>query len=203
MDLKDRERLQKLYRHIHRHTHCNQQRKGTLAAFPLNSARWRTERERSQSVCSGLIREREADRRKKDAKRSQSVFPQCSISEDEETEFVNNDMPSYNGVMLSNMLEEADERRKLRRWERNRKRVKMMLTCGAMTVLVILVTLVMVSYPTIQKMFYMKYDLIGFVILVVDKMATSNGTGLEGTAGINCTLTHLHKCRNNTHQAVG
>jgi hypothetical protein len=32
----------------------------------------------------------------------------------------------------------------------------------------------------------MNYDLIGFVILVVDKMA-GNGTGLEGTAGINCT----------------
>ena len=99
MDLKDRERLQKLYSHIHRHTHCNQQSKGTLAAFPLNSARWRRERERSKSVCSGLIREKEEDRRKKIKARSQSVFPHCSITPDEETEFVNNDMPSYSGVL--------------------------------------------------------------------------------------------------------
>ena len=55
-------------------------------------------------------------------------------------------------------------------------------------------------------MFYMKNDLIGFVILVVDKMA-SNGAGSEGTASINYSLTELyrkhHKCRNDTHQAVG
>jgi hypothetical protein len=86
IDLKDRKRLQKLYRHIHRRSHCNQQKKGTLAAFPLNSASWRRERERSKSECSGLLRERGEERGMKDAKRSQSVFPQCSISEDEETE---------------------------------------------------------------------------------------------------------------------
>ena len=52
----------------------------------------------------------------------------------------------------------------------------------------------------------MKYDLIGFVILVVDKMASSVA-GLEGTVSINCTLTQLYrkdyKCRNDTNQAVG
>ena len=55
--------------------------------------------------------------------------------------------------MLSKMLEEADKRKKLRRGERNRKRAKMMLSCGAMTLLVIVVTLVMASYPTIQRIF--------------------------------------------------
>ena len=51
----------------------------------------------------------------------------------------------------------------------------------------------------------MIHDLIGFVILVVDKMA-SNGAGSEGTASINCSLTELHRkdhrC-NFTHQTVG
>ena len=124
MDQKDGERLQKFYRHIHRQANCMQKSKGTLGDFPLNSARWRRERRRTRSVCSGLIREREAKRRKKDKARprSQSVFPQCNITLDQETEFVNNDMPSYSGVMLSKMLEEADKRKKLRGGERNRKR---------------------------------------------------------------------------------
>ena len=121
MELQERERLKKLYRQIQRQVHCRQESK-------MNSERWRRERSRSRSrsVCSGLIREREEDRRKKDDKRShsQSVLPPCSITEDEETEFVNNDMPSYSGTMLSQMLEEADKRKKLRRGERNRKRVK-------------------------------------------------------------------------------
>ena len=55
-------------------------------------------------------------------------------------------------------------------------------------------------------MIYMIHDLIVFVILVVDKMA-GNGTDLEGRVGTNCSLTQLyrkkHKCRNDTHQAVG
>ena len=54
---------------------------------------------------------------------------------------------------MSKMLKEADKRRKLRRGERNSKRAKMMLTCGAMTFLVILVTLVMASYPNFQMIF--------------------------------------------------
>ena len=151
--MKDRERLEKWYRHIHGHSHCNQMRKGTLSAFPLNSARWRRERERSKSVCSGVIRERVGEKRTKEKARSQSAFTPCSITPDQETEFVNNDMPSYSGVMLSKMLEEADERRKLRRGERNCRRLKMVLTCGAMTLLVILVTLAMASYPSIQRVF--------------------------------------------------
>jgi hypothetical protein len=151
--MKDRERLEKWYRQIHGHSHCNKMRKGTLSAFPLNAARWRRERERSKSVCSGLIRERVEEKRTKENARSQSAFTQCSITLDEETEFVNNDMPSYSGTMLSQMLEEADKRKKLRRGERNHKRAKMLLTCGAMTLLVILVTLVMASYPSIQRVF--------------------------------------------------
>ena len=146
MDLKDSERIKKLYRQIQRQVQSRQESK-------MNSARWR--RERARSVCSGLIREREGDSRKKDDKRShsQSVFPPCSITPDEDTDFVNNDMPSYSGTMLSKMLEEADKRKKLRSGERNRKRAKMLLTCGAMTLLVILVTLAMASYPTIQRVF--------------------------------------------------
>ena len=54
---------------------------------------------------------------------------------------------------MSKMLEEADKRKKLRRGDRNRKRAKMMLSCGAMALLVIVVTLAMASYPTIQKIF--------------------------------------------------
>ena len=106
MELQDRERFKKLYRQIQRQVHCRQESK-------INSERWRRERSRSRSVCSGLIREREGDRRKKDDKRShsQSVLPPCSITEDEETEFVNNDMPSYSATMLSKMLEEAARRR--------------------------------------------------------------------------------------------
>ena len=92
-------------------------------------------------------------RRKKDMARPQSVFPPCNITLDKETEFVNNDMPSYSGTMLSKMLEEAEERRKLRRGERNLKRAKMMLTFGAMTLLVIVVTLAIASYPTIERIF--------------------------------------------------
>ena len=108
------------------------------------------------------------------------------------------------------MLKEAAKRRKLRRGERNRKRAKMMLTCGAMTLLVIVVTLVMASYPTIQRIFggYLITLLILFniiVFVVVDKLVS---TGLEGEGeGINCTLTELdiknHKCRNITHQLGG
>ena len=153
MDQKDGEKLQKFYRHIDRQANCRQKSQGTLGAFPLNSDPWKRKRRRTRSVCSGLIKEREADRRKKDMARPQSVFPPCNITLDKETEFVNNDMPSYSGTMLSKMLEEAEERRKLRRGERNLKRAKMMLTFGAMTLLVIVVTLAIASYPTIERIF--------------------------------------------------
>ena len=93
------------------------------------------------------------EKRTKEKARSQSAFTPCSITPDEETEFVNNDMPSYSGVMLSKMLEDDDKKTKLRRGERNRRRAKMLLSCGAMTLLVILVTLAMASYPSIQRVF--------------------------------------------------
>jgi hypothetical protein len=90
---------------------------------------------------------------------SQSLFPQVDIIEDEETEIlaeiVNSDQIvnildtdierslSCKGRMTtSQMLKDADKRRKLRREKRNHKRATVMITSGAITFLVMAATLV-------------------------------------------------------------
>ena len=102
MDMKDRERLQKMYRHIHRHAHCNQVHKaqGNTFCLPPEFSKME-EGERKVKFSLFWTIKREGGRIIIIYKtRSQSVFTQCSITPDEETEFVNNDMPSYSGVLV-------------------------------------------------------------------------------------------------------
>ena len=120
---------------------------------------------------------REMGTRKGKKKRSQSVFPQVDIIEDEESEKVdecfNNDqilnelerdiersssiaLSCNSRMTTSKMLKEADKRRKLRREKRNRKRATVMITSGAMTFLLMAATLVTASFlmsPTIERIF--------------------------------------------------
>ena len=59
-------------------------------------------------------------------------------------------------MTMSQMLKEADKKRKLRREKRNCKRATVMVKSGAMTFLVIAATLVTASFlmsPTIEKIF--------------------------------------------------
>ena len=117
-------------------------------------------------------------------------------------------------MTTSQMLKEADKRRRLRREKRNRKRATVMITSGAMTFLVMAATLVMASFlmsPIIERIFggWLKILLIlvCYVFVVVDKLGETE-TGLEETtAGWNCSLAQLYRqeqrCRNMTQQVAG
>ena len=130
---------------------------------------------RSRSLHSDMVRQKGTEKSGK--KRSQSVFPQIDIIEDEETEniceFVNKDifmnildtdvegsistaLSSNSRMTTSQVMKEAEKRRKLRREKRNRKRATVTVKSGAMTFLVMAATLVMVTFlmsPTIEKIF--------------------------------------------------
>ena len=102
-----------------------------------------------------------------------SVFPKADIIEEEESEsmaeIVNSDhivnisnidiersLSCKSRMTTSQMLKEADKRKKLRREKRNRKRATVMITSGAMTFLVmaaILVTASLLMSPTIERIF--------------------------------------------------
>ena len=120
-------------------------------------------------MCSNTGKERGTGKKK----RSQSVFPQVDIIEYEETEImaeiVDNDkivnildtdiersLSCKSRMTTSEMLKDADKRRKLRREKRNRKRATVMVTSGAMTFLVMAATLVTASFlmsPAIERIF--------------------------------------------------
>ena len=138
----------------------------------------RGERARSRSVCCAVSGERGSQKKKKE--RSQSVFGQVEIVEDDETEIIENlseivitdklehvsavDVErsssialSYNSSLsTSKKLEEAESKKKLRMEKRNRKRATVFVTSGAMTFLLMAATLVTASFlmsPTIEKIF--------------------------------------------------
>ena len=130
---------------------------------------------RSRSLHSDMVRQKGTEKRGK--KRSQSVFLQIDIIEDEETEnlgkFVNKDLfmnildtdveesistalSSNSRMSTSQILKEAEKRRKLKREKMNRKRATVTVKSGAMTLLVMAATLVMATFlmsPTIGKIF--------------------------------------------------
>ena len=130
---------------------------------------------RSRSLYSDMARQKGEEKRGKI--RSQSVFQQIDIIEDEDTEnlgeYVKNDQivdtleadigkssstasSSNSRMTTSHMLKEAEKKRKLKREKRNRKRATVMVKSGAMTFLVIAATLVTASFlmsPTIERIF--------------------------------------------------
>ena len=130
---------------------------------------------RSRSLYSDMARQKGTENREK--KRSQSLFPQIDIIEDEDTEnlgeYVKNDqivdtlkadigkssstaLSSNSRMTTSHMLKDAEKKRKLKRENINRKRATVMVKSGAMTFLVIAVTLVTASFlmsPTIERIF--------------------------------------------------
>ena len=119
-------------------------------------------------MCSALARVNTAEKRRK-KQRSHSVFPQLEIAEEteEDNEIDNNNVETVkididmeisntSGRTTSQMLEEVDKRRKLRREKKNRKRATVMVTSGAMTFLLMAATLVTATFlmsPTIEKIF--------------------------------------------------
>ena len=116
-------------------------------------------------------------------------------------------------MTMSQMLKEADKKRKLRREKRNCKRATVMVKSGAMTFLVIAATLVTASFlmsPTIEKIFGWQFVFIFvfilYIFVVVDKLASTETKLQETTANMNCSLEELYRqdyrCWNITIQTV-
>ena len=132
------------------------------------------------SVCPTMTEECTDGAVERKKMRSQSIFGQLKIVEDDESDIIegfsevviidkleqvstidaeisNSIALSYNsGMTTSKKLEEADQRRKLRMEKKNLKRATKIVTSGAMTFLLLAATLVTVSFllsPTIEKIF--------------------------------------------------
>ena len=132
------------------------------------------------SVCHKMTEESTDGAVVRKKMRSQSIFGQLEIVEDDESDIIegfsevviidkleqvstidaersNSIALSYNsGMTTSKKLEEADQRRKLRMEKKNLKRATKIVTSGAMTFLLLAATLVTVSFllsPTIEKIF--------------------------------------------------